>query len=141
MKFDGGTLTDKNHIVLKSTELADAIASLITDYVDENAAEIYAIMVEAGKEGVEILRKNSLVHGKDYADDWKVKERRVFKRASTNKKHSGSLVLHLPNHYRVSHLLEKGAIRARTGIMPGDGHIAKSFEEIKENLNIKLGGN
>lgn len=144
MKIEGANLTSNNRIVLKSDQFAIAVQTLQGDFVNACLDEINEIIEQEAQEGVSILKKNSMVHGEDYANDWQAKKWKAQGWALSGKGRrsfrSNNIVLHLPKRYRVAHLLEKGAIRAKTGIMKGDGHIAKSFEEIKQNINQKLGG-
>lgn len=72
----------------------------------------------------------------DYAKSWTVRK----PTAKAKETRAVDFIVHNKKYYRLTHLLEKGAIRAKTGVIKGDGHIARAWEQAVKHVEKNLGG-
>lgn len=128
--------------IIKSNDFAGAVSGMIQEFVAEQEAELLKIVKNEAEHTVETLKRNSPKRSGDYKDGWTLKKTGRY--ANGNKMFSnGGVIFTIYNkdHYRLTHLLEKGAIRAKKGILDPIPHITPAFEQARKNIDKKTGGN
>jgi hypothetical protein len=95
-------------------------------YANQTDESVQRIAEEIAAEGVEMLKAESPKRFGDYAESWKVK--RVGK----------VFVVHNKDHYRLTHLLEKGHAKVNGGRVEARVHIAPVESKMIENFEDEL---
>ena len=107
-------------------DLAAEINRQLALYANQTDESVQRISEKIAIEGVEMLKAESPKSpgGGDYAKSW------------THKKVKGKFVIHNKNHYRLTHLLEKGHAKVNGGrvaprvhIAPVEGRLIEKFED------------
>lgn len=100
----------------------DIVAALkaITTEVEDEMKEV---TIDVAKEGVKMLKAESPKNSGDYAKSW------------TRKKDGDGQVVYNKDHYRLTHLLEKGHAKVGGGRVSAQPHI-KPVEEKLEQMMI-----
>lgn len=123
-----------DRIVVEPRDFAKAISDELRKAAEEDVEVIHKIFEEEVKKGVKILNLRSPKRDQkdkagNYAKGWKhSKSGRVFTIFNKNKPW-------------LTHILEKGAYRAWRGRLAPKPHISPAYEEIKKNIENRLGGN
>lgn len=120
---------------------AAEISRFLHEGADQQTAALADIISEESERAVELLREKSPERTGDYAKSWTLKKTGKTAKGIQLTTQSGFFVtVYNKDHYRLTHLLEKGAIRGKAGVMPAQPHITPAFEEIKKNIESKIGG-
>lgn len=136
--------------VVGADQLAELMQSAFDGFAEECVGEISSIMI-SGAELAELRLRNDnnrseankhpSVRSGEYSMSWTTDKTGRFAKGESSRKYgyasSGDLVIYNKKHYRLTHLLEKGAIRAKTGIVKGDAHISKTWEQVRQFLKTK----
>lgn len=119
---------------------AEVISNELRKAAEEEIEYYERMFDEEATAATEDLKRRSPKDSGNYAKSWTLK--RPSKRASGNKINIGrrTFTIYNKKHYRLTHLIEKGAIRATKGIMPATPHISPAYEEAKKNIENRLGG-
>ena len=88
------------------TEIADAVSQVFADYCDDVVNAVNGAAEEVAKACAQDLRQNSPKDSGRYARSWKVKRQR-----GTGGK-TQIWVVYNEKHYRLTHLLERGHLKA-----------------------------
>jgi hypothetical protein len=120
------------------SDFAEALNGLVTDFAERSADELFELAAGEAEKGVEWLQQNSPKRSGNYAKGWKLRKFRKEWR----------IVIYNKDKYQLTHLLEKGAIRARTkadgtayvNILPAHEHIYPAFKIVEENIDNKTRG-
>ena len=132
-------------MTVDASEFAKAAEAEIRKAVIATPDKIDGILEGGAKFALNALRadndrseanKHPSVRKGDYAASWTLSK--TGKRAKGFK--VGNYTVYNKEYYRLTHILEDGAIREDNGIVKGDGHITKIDEMMKKNVETKLGG-
>lgn len=107
---------------------ASAAMEIINEMTAEEKKRIEGIFEQEAQRCAEILRVKSPKRTGGYAAGWSVD------------KSKDKFTIYNAKRPRLTHLLEKGAIRAKTGVAKAFPHITPAFEEVKNNIETKIGG-
>jgi sugar-specific transcriptional regulator TrmB len=106
--------------------LAAEINRQLALYANQTDESVQRIAEEVSREGAEMLKAESPKRYGDYAGSWTVKKvGKVF-------------VIHNKDHYRLTHLLEKGHAKVNGGRVPARVHIAPVEEKVVERFEDEL---
>lgn len=108
--------------------LAAEINRQLALYANQTDESVQRIAGEIASEGVEMLKAESPKSpgGGDYAKSWTVK------------KIGKAFVIHNKDHYRLTHLLEKGHAKVNGGRVDARVHIAPVEEKVVERFEGEL---
>lgn len=120
----------ETRIVINPWDFGLIISDELRKAAMKNVEIIHKIIEEEAKNCAKILKlKSPKGKTENYSKGWVVrKSGRVFTILNKNKPW-------------LTHILEKGAIRAKRGILPPMPHISPAYEETKKNIKNRLGGN
>lgn len=129
-----------DRIVVTPENFAKVLGAVVEEFAAEQEAELVKIVEDEAQKTVEDLRQRSPKRTGKYAKSWTLNK--PSKRARGNKVRGGNNIYTIYNkkHYRLTHLLEKGAIRATKGILKPIPHITPAYEKAKKNIEEKTGG-
>ena len=124
----------------KIEDFTDDIFKEINDSIINQEKALVEIIETEADNAVRILKDKSPKRTGDYAKSWTLTKFGNAKGEKFKLNDGTVIVIYNKKHYRLTHLLEKGAIRALTGIMKAEPHITPAYEEIKRNIETKIGG-
>lgn len=108
------------------SSLAAEINRQLALYANQTDESVQRIAEEIAVEGVEMLKAESPKRYGDYAGSWTVKKvGKVF-------------VVHNKEHYRLTHLLEKGHAKVNGGRVPARIHIAPVEDKMIDRFEDEL---
>lgn len=113
-------------------QLAEELATGLTQYSQEIADEIKEAVDEVAAETVEIIKKGAPVRTGKYKKGWTKKKAYESSRSKRN-------TVHNKTSYQLTHLLEHGHASKYGGRVRGIPHIAIAEEEAKRSLEDKVG--
>ena len=119
---------------------AEEASKLINEGVDQLLVELGAIFEGEAENAVSVLKRRSPKRTGRYAENWTLKKTGKYAKGERALVGGVYYTIYNKEHYRLTHLLEKGAIRAKTGVTRARPHISPAFEEIKKNIEDKIGG-
>ncbi len=127
-------------IIATPNNFAKVISDELRQAAEREIQYLERMFDEEATAAMEDLKRRSPKDSGKYAESWTLK--RPSKRALGNKINVGrrTYTIYNKDHYRLTHLIEKGAIRATKGIMPATPHISPAYEEAKKNIENRLGG-
>ena len=106
--------------------LAAEINGQLALYAHQTEETVQEISEKVAREGAEMLKEESPKRYGDYAGSWTVKKvGKVF-------------VIHNKDHYRLTHLLEKGHAKVNGGRVPARVHIAPVEVKVVERFEDEL---
>lgn len=113
--------------MVKVDDFAKAVYKALEEYQEEVTDKVKAEVRVVAKEAVKELKLKSPKDAGDYAKSWKQSKRRE----SAN---SLRLVVHNKDHYRLTHLLERGHAKRNGGWVEAKPHIAPVEEKVIKQL-------
>lgn len=127
---------------VKPNDFAVALSGIFEEFIEQTQQEIEQIIVDEAQNTLTLLKERSPKDTGRYAKGWTLKKTGKFAKGIKARGANGSVItIYNKDRYRLTHLLEKGAIRYRGGVMKPKPHITPVFEEAKNNIEQKLGGN
>ena len=119
------------------TEFEEAVSNIVKQYNQEARDAVAKALPKVGKETVTELQNTSPKKTGAYAKGWKYQMDPRKKQ-----KDNTQMVVYNKDHYRLTHLLEKGHVKQNGGRVEGKPHIEpaaekaeqKALELIKKNL-------
>ena len=109
-------------------DLADAINEALVGYVENITQGITTAGYEAAKECRKMLKQTSPKRHGDYGKSWVISKQKGRPGEPTK------YIVHNKEHYRLTHLLEKGHAKRSGGRTRAIPHIAPAEETAKEKF-------
>lgn len=122
-------------------DFAAAVSGILSEFIEQAQQEVEQIIVDEAQDTLTRLKERSPKKTGRYAKGWTLKKTGKFAKGVKVRSGESVITIYNKDRYRLTHLLEKGAIRANTGILNPIPHITPVFEEAKNNIEQKLGGN
>lgn len=113
--------------MVKVDDFAKAVYKALEDYQEDVTDKVKAEVKAVAKEAVKELKLKSPKDTGAYAESWKQSKRR-------ESADSLRLVVHNKDHYRLTHLLERGHAKRNGDRVDGKPHIAPVEEKVIKQL-------
>ena len=109
------------------SEFEKEMIDVLEKYKGQAREAVAEVLPQVGKETVKDLREKSPKNKGDYARGWKYQMDPRRKN-----KNNSQMVVYNKDHYRLTHLLEKGHAKVNGGRVEGQPHIAPAAEEAEK---------
>lgn len=116
---------------VKIDDLGKEIAQIFQEYAKATEETCQKAVVETCKEAVKELKANSPKDHGNYAKSWKYGP-------SPFKKDKLAKIIYNKEHYRLTHLLEKGHKKRNGGTVPGQPHISHAEQNAEKTVLRKI---
>ena len=112
---------------IRPDELSEAILGIVKEYRQDVADGLKREVKEVGRECRDDIRDHSPRESREYADSWS--DHVAFERADDIR-----IIVYNRKHYRRTHLLENGHLKAGGGRVNGRAHIRPAEQRAAERL-------
>lgn len=114
--------------IIQLDDLADEIEEILAGYAENITQGITAVGYEAAKECRKELKQTSPKRHGDYSKSWAISKQ------NSRPGEPMRYIVHNREHYRLTHLLEKGHAKRGGGRVPAQVHIAPVEKMVKEKF-------